>query len=78
MDGIVNVRYTVGGLHFDAALDYGRILHSYTYAQRQMFPVELYCLDREEWDIRMLYFEEQVDWDVVVKNTEAWIKEMSE
>lgn len=79
MMGIVNIRYTVDGLHFDVAIDYGHVLHAYTPGQRQMLPVELYCLDHTEWDITMLYFANGVvEWDKVIEGTKEWINEMSE
>lgn len=79
MQGIVNVRYTVGSLHFDAAIDYGHVLHPYTYGQSQMLPVELYCLDHEDWDIEMMFFADGVvDWNKVVERTTQWVNEMIE
>ena len=79
MQGIVNVRYEVNGIHFDAAIDYSRILHPYTYGQRQMLPVELYCLDHTDWDIEMIYFADgTVEWDKVVERSIQWVNEMME
>lgn len=79
MDGIVNVRYTVKGVHFDAAIDYGHVLHPYTYGQRQMLPVELYCFDHTDWDIEMMFFDDGVvDWDKVVERTIEWGNAMME
>ena len=78
MKGVVNIRYNVNGLNFDAAVDYGYILHPYTYGQSIMLPVELYCLDHD-WDIVMLYFANGVvEWDKIIERTCQWIKEMSE
>ena len=55
---IVNVRYMVDGLHFDAAIDCNWQLHCYEVSPIEMkkrVPIELYCFDHTEWDIRMLY-----------------------
>lgn len=55
---IVNVRYTVDGLHFDAAIDCNWQLHAYGESPEVMkkkVPIELYCFDHQDWDIRMLY-----------------------
>jgi hypothetical protein len=55
---VVNVRYTVNGLYFDAAIDCNWQLHAYSESpdvMRKRVPIELYCFDHQEWDIRMLY-----------------------
>ena len=57
---VVNLRYTVKGLHFDAAIDCNWQLHSYgeSPAEKNIrVPIELYCFDHTEWGIRMLYQE---------------------
>lgn len=78
MEGIINVKYTIKDLRFDAAIDYGRILHPYTYNQRQMLPVELYCYDNDDWDITMIFFPDgAVKWDEVIEHTIKWINEMT-
>jgi hypothetical protein len=48
----------VDGLHFDAAIDCDWQLHAYGESpdvKRKKVPIELYCFDHQEWDIRMLY-----------------------
>ena len=55
---VINVRYTVDGLHFDAAIDCNWQLHCYDESPDVMnkrVPIELYCFSHQEWDIRMLY-----------------------
>ena len=55
---VVNLRYTVWGLHFDAAIDCNWQLHAYGESpdvMKKRVPIELYCFDHQEWDIRMLY-----------------------
>lgn len=55
---VINVRYTVNGLHFDAAIDCNWQLHAYGESPEVMkkrVPIELFCFDHTEWDIRMLY-----------------------
>jgi len=89
---VINVRYTVAGLHFDAAIDCDWQLHAYGESPEVMkkrVPIELYCFDHTEWDIRMLYQElpndqhepgyfmqhTEVDWEGIIKETEKWIEE---
>lgn len=91
---IVNVRYMVNGLHFDAAIDCNWQLHAYGESPAEMnhrVPIELYCFDHKEWDIRMLYqdlpnnqptrpdeyylLHTEVNWEEIIKETEEWIKE---
>ena len=91
---IINVRYTVAGLHFDAAIDCNWQLHCYGESpevMRKRVPIELYCFDHTEWDIRMLYQDlsndqpkskeeyytqhTEVDWEGIIKETEEWIEE---
>ena len=87
---VVNIRYKVKGLHFDAAVDCDWGLHAYS-AEKNVTPIELYCLDRPEWDIRMMYHKERndqqgafsdglilhssVDFQEILKETRKWIKE---
>ena len=59
---VVNLRYMVNGLYFDAAVDCDWCLHCYDlkeelYKQNKT-PIELYCFDKPEWDIRMMYYVE--------------------
>ena len=86
---IVNIRYKVKGLRFDAAVDCDWRLHAYS-AEKDVTPIELYCLDRPEWDIRMMYHTERndqqgvhnegcilhssVDFQAILKATRKWIK----
>lgn len=87
---VVNIRYKVKGLRFDAAVDCDWRLHAYS-AEKDVTPIELYCLDRPEWDIRMMYHKEcndqqgifvdglilysSVDFQEILKETRKWIKE---
>ena len=48
----------MNGLHFDAAIDCNWQLHAYDESpdmMRKRVPIELYCFDHTEWDIKMLY-----------------------
>lgn len=54
--GVVNYRFEINGMHFDAAIDFEYQLHPYTGEARKMLPVELYNLDLD-WDIKMSYFD---------------------
>lgn len=59
---IVNLRYTLDGLRFDAAIDCDWTMHAYDIfheKESDVTPIELYCFDRPEWDIRMLYHKEK-------------------
>ena len=65
MDGtnkrVVNLRYMVDGLHFDAAIDCDWTLHCYEFEshdRQNETPIELYCFDKPEWDIRMMFHKE--------------------
>lgn len=62
---VINVRFQVDGLHFDAAIDSDWQMHAYD-AFMQDFdssienkesktPIEVYCFDHPEWDILMIY-----------------------
>lgn len=58
---IVNLSYVVDGLHFDAAIDCDWELHAYGIFGKDKCdetPIELYCIDHPEWDIRMMYHKE--------------------
>ena len=55
---IVNIRYFVGGLRFDAAIDCDWRMHSYDQSSEEKekyTPIELYCFDKPDWGIRMIY-----------------------
>lgn len=87
---IVNIRYKVKCLRFDAAVDCDWMLHCYG-AEKNVTPIELYCLDRPEWDVRMMYHTERndqqkacnegcylhssIDFQAILKETRMWIKE---
>ena len=91
---VVNVRYTVNGLHFDAAIDCNWQLHCYGESpdvMKKRVPIELYCFDHTEWDIRMLYqdlpndqptrageyymLHTEVNWEEIIGETKKWIEE---
>lgn len=88
---IVNIRYKVKGLHFDAAIDCDWQLHAYDEEEKDVTPIELYCFDHKEWDIRMMYHKERndqqgvfsdglilhssIDFQAILKETRKWIKE---
>lgn len=55
--GVMNYRFEINGMHFDAAIDFGCLLHPYTEETMKMLPVELYNLDLD-WDIKMSYFDD--------------------
>lgn len=56
---IVNLRYTLDGLRFDAAIDCDWTMHIYNNVKSNTTPIELYCFDHPEWDIHMMYYEEK-------------------
>lgn len=88
---VVNLRFKVCGLRFDAAIDCDWTLHCYSEHEKDVTPIELYCLDHKEWDIRMMYHKERndqqgtyidglvlhssVDFQEILKETRKWIKE---
>lgn len=91
---IVNLRFMCCGLHFDAAIDCDWQLHAYGFGKdtpKDETPIELYCFDHPEWDIRMMYNKERndqqdtyidglvlhssVDFQEILKETRKWIKE---
>ena len=58
---IINMRFKCCGLHFDAAIDCDWTLHCYEFEshdRQKETPIELYCFDKPEWDIRMIYYHE--------------------
>lgn len=77
--GIINLRYELSGMHFDAAIDYGKVLHSYPFAQEQTLPIELYNLDKPEWDIQMLFVDSSkaVELKDILDATTEWCINMS-
>ena len=57
---ILNIKYSVDGLHFDAAVDVNRAMHYYDIifgmSEKEMVegnvvPIEIYCLDNNDWGI---------------------------
>lgn len=88
---VVNLRFMVCGLHFDAAIDCDWTLHCYPEREKDVTPIELYCFDHKEWDIRMMYHKERndqqdtysdglvlhssVDFQEILKETRKWIRE---
>lgn len=90
---VVNIRYKVNGLRFDAAVDCDWVLHCYGFGEdtpKDETPIELYCFDRPEWDIRMIYHKERndqqdayggifntcADMDEIKTETRKWVREM--
>jgi hypothetical protein len=91
---IINIRYICDGLNFDAAVDCNWNLHPYYGISKdernETVPVELYCLDKPEWDIRMViqngtneqerpegcFTRTVFDWEVIMKETREWIEYM--
>lgn len=92
---IVNCRFKCCGLRFDAAIDCDWQLHCYeeqAKKKQDITPIELYCFDRPEWDIRMMYHKERndqqealygllyctcVDIDAIKKEARKWVREMT-
>lgn len=91
---VVNIRYKVNGLRFDAAVDCDWQMHIYGFGKdtpKDETPIELYCFDHKEWDVRMMYHKERndqqdtyidglvlhslVDFQEILKETRKWIKE---
>lgn len=59
---VVNLRFKCCGLNFDAAIDCDWALHFYEEnieERRIKTPVELYCFDKPEWDIKVVYYHEE-------------------
>lgn len=88
---IVNIRFTIDNLHFDAAVDINWELHAYNKSSfeeenwSKTTAIEIYCLDNTDWDIKMIYqgainsmSHTFVDFDNLIEETKKWIKEMSE
>ena len=88
---LVNIRYTVDNLKFDAAVDINWELHAYANSNyeeenwKSTTAIEIYCLDNKDWDIKMIYQESHnseshtfVDFENLIEETKKWIKEMSE
>jgi len=87
---IVNIKYKCCGLNFDAAIDCDWKMHCYAQKRNDVTPIELYCFDRKEWDIRMIFQDNRnddgkeswiinhtvVDWDLILKETRKWVREM--
>ena len=90
---IVNCRFICCGLHFDAAIDCDWELHCYEEEEKRndVTPIELYCFDKPEWDVRMMFHKERneqqranngfmysscVDIDAIKKEARQWVREM--
>lgn len=92
---IVNLRFKCCGLRFDAAIDCDWELHCYnqsTDERKDVTPIELYCMDKPEWDIRMIYYKEKndeqkalpysltfrtcADADYIKQEARKWVREM--
>ena len=92
---VVNCNFTLDGLHFDAAIDINWQMHAYgvfdVEESEDVCPVELYCYDHKEWDIKVLYLKSKnpqpkpleprllftvIDWDEIIAGTKEWIEEM--
>lgn len=92
---IVNLRFMCCGLHFDAAIDCDWQLHAYGFGKdtpKEETPIELYCFDHKEWDIRMMYHKERndqqndvayggifntcADMDEIKDEARKWVREM--
>lgn len=62
---VINIRFQLDGLHFDAAIDPDWDLHAYEAFlvdadmsienKESKTPIEVYCFDHPEWDILMIY-----------------------
>lgn len=83
MMGIVNLRYEVDNLRFDAAIDYSKCLHVYPGDTENFLPIELYCLDKD-WDIHMMFIKQNhpqqavVSFEDILNETKEWMEDMSE
>jgi hypothetical protein len=87
---IVNIRFMCCGLRFDAAIDCDWELHCYKEIEHNVTPIELYCFDKPEWDIRMMYLNERndqqtyqlglfytcADMDKIKAEARKWVREM--
>lgn len=90
---VVNLRFKVCGLRFDAAIDCDWELHDYGFGKdtpKDETPIELYCFDHTEWDIRMMYHKERNDqqtykggllktcanMDAIKAEARKWVREM--
>ena len=90
MSRIVNFRYQCCGYNFDAAIDCDWSLHCYGEKSDEVTPIELYNLDKPDWDICMIYQKNHndqnkseyainhtcIDWDNLIKETRKWVCEM--
>ena len=81
---ITNIKYTVDGMLFDAAVDWNWQLHCYSSEEFEIdrhngvLPIELYNCSKREWDIKMIYQENRkggVNFDFILKETQEWIEE---
>ena len=83
-----NLRYQIGELHFDAAVDINWEMHAYDDKcfeeenWKNTTAIEIYCFDRPDWDVRMIYqsFKNNihrtfVDIQNLFDETKKWIEE---
>ena len=88
---IVNINFILNGLHFDAAVDVNWEMHAYDEERYEeenwskTTAIELYCFDKPDWDIKMIYQNKKnstthtvVDFDNIIEEIKEWIKQMSE
>lgn len=86
-----NLRYEIDGLHFDAAVDINWEMHAYDEERykeenwKNTTAIELYCFDRPDWDIRMIYQSTKnnlcrtfVNIQNIFDETKKWIEEMKD
>lgn len=79
---IVNIRYRCCGLSFDAAVDCDYQLHDYDDDERKTIPIELYCFNKPEWDVRVIFQDgrndshTEVNWPHIINETRKWVREM--
>lgn len=90
MERIVNVKFKCCGMRFDAAIDCDWCLHAYSESEEQrkkITPIELYNIDKPEWDVIVVYQHNRndqsdmyghtvVDWENLIKETRRWVKVM--
>lgn len=74
MARIVNVKYKCCGLRFDAAIDCDWVLHIYSNSDEEKkttTPIELFCLDRKAWDVRMIFQKGKVN-NQISDDAQSW------
>lgn len=91
MARIVNIRFKCCGYNFDAAVDCDWFLHCYELFgdmdRNNVTPIELYCIDKPDWDIRVIYQKNRndqngkyghtvVDWSNLIAEARKWVRQM--